>query len=343
MSPKTVLVTGISGFVGSHVAKAFLDRDWIVVGTVRSAKKGDDLFRQPAFAKAAEEKRIRYVVVEDLVSSDIRPAMEGVDALAHTASPFHFDGTKFADYAEPAIKGTSNVLEAAKEFSQIKAVVVTSSFVAIVNREPPTKQAHRVYTEEDWLPIGYEEAEAQTNPGVWYCASKKFAEKKAWEIKESGASWSMATICPPMIFGPVIHTTDLNGLNESSGQLYRLLSGQTKQGEIPETVFPACSDVRDVAEAHVEAIIQQSTGRFLISSSEYDNQRVVDFIRERFPKASGRAPIGNPGKHYLREEIYRLDPKKAVSTFGLKIKTFDQVFGDTIEQYLDIEKASVAV
>lgn len=335
---QTVLITGINGFVGSHVAKCFLDHGWNVVGSVRSAQKGKDLLDRVEFAKAAEEKRISYTVIEDLTTSDFHQALEGVDALAHTASPFHLNGKAFSEYAIPAIAGTSNVLNAAKKCSKIKAVVVTSSCAAVLNFKPQEKRSEKTYTEEDWLPVNYEEAEAQDQPSVWYCASKKYAEKKAWEIKESGASWSLATICPPMVFGPIIHTSDLNGLNESSGRLYQLLSGQT--GQVPPTTVPVFADVRDVAEAHVQAIIKQSTGRFLICSGAFDNQRIADLIHERFPEGSSRTPKGNPGEHCPPDQVFQIDCSKAINTFNLKLKTFDETFGDTVAQYLEIEKTS---
>ncbi|KAH9817237.1 hypothetical protein DFH28DRAFT_963559 [Melampsora americana] len=327
-----------NGFVGAHVAKAFLDHGWNVLGSVRSAQKGRDLLDRVEFSKAAEENRIRYTIIEDLTTSDFTQALEGVDALAHTASPFHLNGKSFSEYAIPAITGTSNVLNAAKKCSKIKAVVVTSSVAAVLNFNPQEKRSEKTYTEEDWLPVSYDEAEAQNNPSVWYCASKKYAEKKAWEIKESGASWSLATICPPMIFGPIVHTSDLDSLNESSGRLYQLLSG--KVDHVPPTSAPVFADVRDVAEAHVQAIIKQSTGRFLICSGAFDNQRIADLIHESFPDASSRTPRGKPGEYCPPEQVYQIDSSKAINNFNLKLKTFEKTFGDTIAQYLEIEENS---
>lgn len=97
-------------------------------------------------------------------------------SLVPSLRPHHISSFCFA--AEPAINGTSNVLKAAKEFSQIKSVVVTSSFVSIVNLEPAHTQSHKVYNEQDWLPIEYEAADGDRDSRVWYCASKKLAEKK---------------------------------------------------------------------------------------------------------------------------------------------------------------------
>ncbi|OAV86218.1 hypothetical protein PTTG_02747 [Puccinia triticina 1-1 BBBD Race 1] len=334
--PQKVLITGISGFVGAHVAKTFLDNGWEVIGTVRSAEKGESLLDLPGFSSFAKDGKIKFAVVEDISKADFNPILCGVDALAHTASPFHFDGKKFSDYAGPAIEGTLNVLKAAQGFPRIKAVVVTSSFVSVVDHtEPPEKQGGRVYSEADWLPITYEAADASTDSSLWYCASKKLAEEAAWRVKEAGAPWNLATICPPMIFGPVIHTENLSGLNESSRQLYDLFAGNT-HGEVPPTRFPCLSDVRDVAEAHYQAISRMASGRFIVASGVYDNQRIVDTIRQKIPHASGQVPTGRPGKHYRPEEVYALNSDKAKIELGIRIREFDEIIVDTVQNYIDL-------
>ncbi|PLW42591.1 hypothetical protein PCASD_05263 [Puccinia coronata f. sp. avenae] len=333
---KKVLITGISGFVGAHVAKAFLDHGWIVIGTVRDAQKGTSLLKLPVFSQFAKERKIEFTVVEDISTADFKSVLSGVDALAHTASPFHFDGQKFTDYANPAIEGTIKILKAAQEFPQIKAVVVTSSFVSVVDHTvPPEKQGGKVYSGSDWLPITYESAEASNNSALWYCASKKLAEEAAWKIKNEGAPWTLATICPPMIFGPVIHTGNLSGLNESSRQLYELFAGKTG-GVVPPTRFPCLSDVRDVAAAHYQAISRMASGRFIVASGVYDNQRIVDTIRQKFPKDCEQVPFGKPGNHYHPEDVYALDSSKTEKELRIKIRKFDDIIVDTVQNYLEL-------
>ena len=125
-TPSTVLVTGASGFIAAWVVKSFLDQGFSVVGTVRSAAKGrylEDMFRSEYAGK------FRYTIVQDIAKvscscafhpSSILPlspqpgafdeAVKNVDAVAHTASPFHLTGTKPSDYYDPALNGTLGVL-----------------------------------------------------------------------------------------------------------------------------------------------------------------------------------------------------------------------------------------
>lgn len=79
---------------------------------------------------------------------------------------------------------------------------MTSSFASVGNFNiPATQQADKSYTEADWNPVTNDDCEKlkADDPmagSVWYCASKKFAEKAAWDVAEK-ASYKLSTICPP--------------------------------------------------------------------------------------------------------------------------------------------------
>lgn len=70
------------------------------------------------------------------------------------------------DFLDPAIKGTTGILKAIKAYApSVKRVIITSSFAAIVNG----KQHPKVYSEENWNPLTWEEAMNHANV---YRASK---------------------------------------------------------------------------------------------------------------------------------------------------------------------------
>lgn len=82
----TVLVTGASGYIAAHVASQLLERGFTVRGTVRTKAKGEYL------VKKLNNDKFSYVVVEDVEKEDgFDEAVKGVDAVAHIASPFHFN------------------------------------------------------------------------------------------------------------------------------------------------------------------------------------------------------------------------------------------------------------
>lgn len=142
-----------------------------------------------------------------------------------------------------------------------------------------------------------------------------------------------------MTYEHQIHTGSLEGLNESSRQLYELFAGKTG-GKVPATRFPCLSDVRDVAEAHYQAVSRTASGRFIVASGVYDNQRIVDTIRQRFPDYSKRPPVGNPGSHYRQNDVYALNSARARKELGILIREFEEIVVDTVQSYIDMEAHS---
>jgi nucleoside-diphosphate-sugar epimerase len=84
----------------------------------------------------------------------------------------------------------------------VKRVVITSSFAAIINASKGFWPDH-TYSEDDWNPITLDEG--QESPMLGYRVSKTFAERAAWEFVENEKpNFSIATINPPMVFGPIV-------------------------------------------------------------------------------------------------------------------------------------------
>jgi len=133
-APAKVLVTGASGFIAIWVIKSLLDQGYTVVGTVRSHSKGEYL--QLLLEKDSNNKdKFSYVIVEDIQKEGaFDEAVVGIDAVEHTASPFHFKVDDPRDLIEPAVKGTVGVLESIKKYgSSVKRVVITSSAASIIH------------------------------------------------------------------------------------------------------------------------------------------------------------------------------------------------------------------
>jgi nucleoside-diphosphate-sugar epimerase len=333
-SGKTVLVTGASGFVASHVVEEFLEQGYNVIGTVRSESTGNRV--KETFSKYGD--KISFRIVEDVASEGAHDeAVKGVDGVIHTASPFFTSGVKDneSELLRPAIHGTKGVLESIKKNNpNVKRVVITSSFASILNMEKGTWPEH-TYTEEDWNPVTYEAAKTG-NGGVAYCASKTFAEKAAFDfVKDQKPNFDISTICPPMIYGPNTNKPDLNKLNTSSQDIYRFMNGSTT--EIPETTFPAFADVRDVAKAHRLAYENpKSAGqRYFITSGNFGYQDVADILRKN-PKIADKVPVGKPGTG-VGVPVFKVDNSKARNELGLKFTDLETTISDTAEQFLVLE------
>lgn len=194
-----VLVTGASGFLASYVIDAFLATPgWTVRGTVRSLSKAQFLLdRYPTGFELTEVSCTRESLrqnwcsrsaqVTDVIDDKegLAAAMKGVDAIAHTASPYALTVTDpMRDFINPAVEGTLSVLRAAKE-AGIKRVVVTSSFAAVTDFNKGGAWREYNYTDSDWNPTTLEEACEDGRAGAFvYSASKKLAEKAALDFGE---------------------------------------------------------------------------------------------------------------------------------------------------------------
>jgi len=334
---KTVLVTGGSGFVAAHVLNAFLSRGYHVRTTVRNQESAEKV--KKSHSKYLDQ--LTFAIVPDVQTPGGHDeAVQGVDGVIHTASPFVMNvEDNERDLLNPAIKGTTSVLTSIqKNNPHVKRVVITSSFAAIVDLSKGPRPGY-TYTEKDWNPVTYADAcKKEADGGTAYCASKTFAERAAYEFVEKNApNFTVSSILPPMIYGPAQHTIDsLDKLNTSSADIYRLINGSEKS--VPETSFFAFVDVRDVAEAHVLAYETPAAAnqRYFTVSGGYTYQMICDIIRRNFPQKRESTPEGTPGERY--PDVYRVDNSKAKSQLGLAFRDLETSIVDMVKEFVEIEK-----
>lgn len=332
-SEQTILITGASGFVASHIIHEFLAAGYNVRGTVRSASAVSKL----AAAQGTLSSRLSYAIVPSVSAPGaLDEALKGVSGVIHTASPFILSPKdNEEDLLKPAISMTTSVLAAAAKYPEIKRVVVTSSFASIVDILAGLRPGY-TYTESNWNPVTYPEAVAATNGAFAYCASKKLAEEAAWKwVDEHKPSFTLSTICPPWVFGPSINPiTSLEHVGESTGLIWKLINGSFKT--VPEIDFAGFADVRDVAVAHLKAFENEAAGgqRFLVGT-HFDYQSAANTIRKDFPELRERVPEGTPS---VFQEAYEVDGSKAAEKLGVQYTPLEVTMRDTVKELLEAEK-----
>ena len=166
MSKSLILLTGGSGFIGSHTVATFLSSGYRVRVAGRNQKTLDSILA----VHRAHRESLETVEVADITKPGaFDKAVNGVDGVIHMASPFTFDiKDAETDLILPAINGTLRVLEAVVKFApQVKRVVLTSSFAAIADFSKQFWPDH-VYNESQWNPMTYEEAKNCGIPGLSY-------------------------------------------------------------------------------------------------------------------------------------------------------------------------------
>ncbi|CAG8044721.1 unnamed protein product [Penicillium nalgiovense] len=329
-----VLLTGGSGFIAAHIVDILLQHGFHTVVTVRSDEKGKRIIE--AHPNVPKEK-LSYVIVKDVAKDgafdDAVKSNPPFDYVLHTASPFHFNvQDPVKDFLDPAIKGTTGILRAIKEYAPtVKRVVITSSFAAIVNG----KQHPKVYSEKEWNPVTWEDAMDHSQV---YRGSKTFAEKAAWTfVEKEKPNFDIATINPPLVFGPIVHyLNSLESLNTSNQRLRNLIQGQMKEKIAPTGNF-LWVDVRDVALAHVRAIEVPEAGRerFFVVAGFFSNKELADIVRETHPKLESKLPPADSPSDFP-ENIYEIDNNKSQKILGLKYRPLKQTVSDTIDSLLAV-------
>ena len=86
--PRTVCVTGASGFIGSWLVLELLAAGHHVVGTVRNAKDPDRVQHLWTMPGASERLKLLEANLKDWGSFDAAIRGESVDVVMHTAAPF---------------------------------------------------------------------------------------------------------------------------------------------------------------------------------------------------------------------------------------------------------------
>lgn len=335
-----VLVTGGSGFIAAHVLKVLLDRGYSVVTTVRSASKGDQIVS--AFGDAVKG-RLSYVIVSDIAQEGAFDKAVVAEPpfryVIHTASPFPTSvDDPVRDLLDPAIKGTTGILKAIKAYAPtVERVVITSSFAAMVGGATSVDGAPPVYDESAWNPVTFEEA--ATDKTKSYRGSKTLAERAAWKFVETEKpNFDVATICPPLVFGPVADEqpfAGLDSLNTSNLRIRDIVQGKHVNDKV---IAPAGSalftDVRDLALAHVRALEVAAAGgqRFFVTAGHYSGKQIVEVVREAFPERASGLPENLEDD--LPKDVYGFDNTRVKTVLNVEFRSLKDSVVDTVASLL---------
>jgi nucleoside-diphosphate-sugar epimerase len=172
-----VLVTGASGFVGSHVVAGLLDSGHTVRAFARSRSKLDS-------SLAAVGAEVDEVTEGDVTDQEaVSAAMRGVDAVVHAANVYTYDPRRSQIMMRTAVEGTRNVLDAAVSAGCDPIVHVSTGQVSWPRDQAATGSP----------PLS-------PMQGLPYSDSKKAAEAIARSWQDRGAP--VVTTYPGGILGP---------------------------------------------------------------------------------------------------------------------------------------------
>ena len=123
---KTTLVTGVTGFVGWHVARMLLERGDRVRGLVRDPQRGAQALRElPGMEVARGDLRD---------APSLNHAVEGCGVVYHVAADYRLWAPDPAEMYRSNVEGTRHLLEAASR-AGVERCVYTSTVGCIGMRE----------------------------------------------------------------------------------------------------------------------------------------------------------------------------------------------------------------
>ena len=273
----TVLVTGGSGFIGSHSILQLLAAGYRVRTTVRNLKREGDVRALIKSGGGEAGDRLSFVTADLEKDAGWVEAVAGCEYVLHVASPFPDTIPKHEEeLIVPAREGALRVLRAARD-AGVKRVVQTSSFAAIGYGHGPQSAP---FDETQWTDPNGKDVSA-------YAKSKTLAEKAAWDfVAREGGGLELAVVNPVGVFGPVL------GADYATSILIvqRLMDGAMPG--VPKLYFGAV-DVRDVVDLHVRAMTDPAAKgeRFLAVAGDFLSiLDIATILKRRLGAAAKRVP-----------------------------------------------------
>jgi dihydroflavonol-4-reductase len=274
-TPSTVLVSGGSGFIGSHAILQLMAAGHAVRTSLRNLKREGDVRAMLKEGGLEPGERLRFVAADLENETGWAEAVAGCEYVLHVASPFPASAPKHESELIVPAEGTLRVLRAARD-AGVKRVVLTSSFAAVGYAHQPRRAP---FTEQDWT---------DPNAAVTaYVKSKTLAERAAWDfIEREGGALELSVVNPVGVFGPVLGPD-----YSSSIQLLKALLDGAIPG-CPQLYFGVV-DVRDVADLHIRAMTDPAakSERFLAVAGDF--MSVLDIakvLKRRLGATAKRVP-----------------------------------------------------
>ena len=297
-----ILVTGATGFLGSHVARKLVERGERVRILLRKTSRTSNI-------KDIDAERA-YGDILDIDS--VKEALKGCDTLYHIAGIVSSRKSDYGRMEEINVKGTFNVFSSALE-AGVKKAVYTSS-VAAIGVDPNGG-------------IANEETPFTLEPmGIQYLNTKYYAEKEALKFYQKGLP--LVIVNPSIVIGP--------------GDIYlsstALIVWYCK-GKFPGYMDGGVNvvDVEDVAEGHILAAEKGRVGeRYILGNKNLSIMECFSLLERvtGIPSPKRKVPYFVAlTAGFIRERIIR------VSSPSFVLQDVDSAKAGRLYWYFDSSKA----
>lgn len=322
-----VLVTGASGFVGSHVMEALLDEGVQVRVLVRSAQAREALAKWPV-----------EIVYGDLATGEgLAEAVQGTKAVFHVAALYSLERRMAHLMYQTNVQGTAKLLEVIAHTPSVERMVYTSSTAAVGLKDNGAAADESLSVDPNHVPMGYKR-------------SKVLAEQIVMKAVRDGLDIVVVNPSTPIGSRDVKPTP--------TGQMIR----DAVRGKMPAYVDTGLNwvSVRDVAKGHILAWQKGKTGeRYILGHENLTFQQLLErieilcgvkapktriplsvafvaayadeLILSRLANKPPRAPIA--GVQLARHPMF-YTADKAVKELGLPQTPIDTALSEAIEWFV---------
>jgi nucleoside-diphosphate-sugar epimerase len=246
----TVLVTGGTGFIGAYIIKELVDKGY----HVRAIRRSNKL---PFFISLDILNKVEWVTGDVLDVISLNEAMQGVDAVIHSAALVSFDKRERKQMYNTNVDGTANVVNLALE-NGLKKLVHISSISALGR----TATGEKVNEEKKWL---------NSKLNSHYGISKNKAEMEVW--RGMGEGLDAVIINPSTVLG-------FGNWHDSSCAIFKNSYKGFPWYTKGVNGFVAVEDVAKIAVLLMESNITEE--RFIINHENWEFKKLFDTIADGF-------------------------------------------------------------
>jgi len=335
MSKGLVLVVGCTGFVGSHVVKALLQRGFSVRGACRNPGEAKKFFADSWICRTNQSLELAEVsfpvdgspITEEVLEKLVEDVVGVFMCVGH-------------EKQEPAtinfmVNAALSVLKAAKKNKNNITVVLTSS---TGSTNPPEAAPEALKNETDfWSDPAKQQAAGKYSP-----AAKTLMEIRALEfvgrnqqnqIVDQDAASSAPRLCiinPSLILGSRLQPGELKG--NGLPWFARIVKGEAMTKEIPNDSMSIIS-VSDLAMLHV-ACLEDTTasGRYFGVVQSWCWEDILSGIKRQVPEYQMPPKNFSEVKPVTQFDNLRRDAL-LMAAFGeeFKLKNLDEIVKETID------------
>ncbi len=243
--PEKVLVTGATGFIGSALCRALVERGHAVRALHRATSSLELLAGLP----------VAPVRGDILEPESLRPALRGVEVVFHAAAQSAY-WRRPEIVVRSAVEGTRNVVTAARE-AGVRRLILTSSVAAlgVPRAGEALTESHTFNLEPRAFPYGY---------------AKYQAEVEA--LRAAGGALEVVVVNPSIVVGPGdIHQISGSLVVEAArGRLFFYSEGGANYVHLA-----------DVVEGHLAALRRGRPGeRYILGGENLPHRQAFEILAE---------------------------------------------------------------